>query len=120
MVVVRSIADGRGLVVALRDDERFDVHHLAKILEEETANPRPVRVSLVPTQVRDMASAGLLPLLARCDAVLIGAAATPPDMIDELAAAGVRYYSTYGMTETAGGVVWNGEPVNRRLSERMR
>jgi O-succinylbenzoic acid--CoA ligase len=111
MVVVRSIADGRGLVVALRDDERFDVHHLAKILEEETANPRPVRVSLVPTQVRDITSAGLLPLLARCDAVLIGAAATPPDMIDELAAAGVRYYSTYGMTETAGGVVWNGEPL---------
>jgi len=112
MAVVRSIADGRGLVVALRDDERFDVHYLAQLLHEETtASRRPVRVSLVPTQVRDMASAGLLPVLARCDAVLIGAAATPPDLMDLLVANHVKAYSTYGMTETAGGVVWNGEPL---------
>lgn len=111
MVVVRSIADGRGLIVALRDDDRFDVHHLAEVLRQETSHPRPVRVSLVPTQVRDMANAGLLDALARCDAVLIGAAATPPDLVDALTAHGVRYFSTYGMTETAGGVVWNGEPL---------
>jgi O-succinylbenzoic acid--CoA ligase len=111
MVVVRSIADGRGLVVALRDDERFDVAHLADILIEETSGTRPVRVSLVPTQVRDMAATGKLSVLARCDAVLIGAAATPPDLIEQLVAHGVKYYSTYGMTETAGGVVWNGEAL---------
>ncbi len=111
MVVVRSIADGRGLVVALRDDERFDVGYLADVLREETAGSRPVRVSLVPTQVRDMADAGLLDVLARCDAVLIGAAACPPQLLDELAAHRVKVYATYGMTETAGGVVWNEEPL---------
>jgi O-succinylbenzoic acid--CoA ligase len=70
-----------------------------------------VRVSLVPTQVRDMAAAGLLPVLARCDAVLIGAAATPPDLEELLVEHRVKYYSTYGMTESAGGVVWNGEAL---------
>jgi O-succinylbenzoic acid--CoA ligase len=111
MVVVRSIADGRGLRVALRDDEHFDVRYLAEVITEETSGTRPVRVSLVPTQVRDMAAAGLLPVLARCDAVLIGAAATPPDLEELLVEHRVKYYSTYGMTESAGGVVWNGEAL---------
>jgi O-succinylbenzoic acid--CoA ligase len=111
MVLVRSLADGRGLVVALPKTGRFDLDYFDEVVRRETSHKRPVRVSLVPTQVRDLANAGKLSLLARCDAVLIGAAACPPDLLEQLAQAGVKYYTTYGMTETAGGVVWNGVPL---------
>ena len=111
MVLVRSIADGRGLVMAMPEANRFDLDYFVSVVKEETSGRRPVRASLVPTQVRDIVTAGHIDTLARLDAVLIGAAATPPDLLEALRVAGVKVYSTYGMTETAGGVVWNGEPL---------
>jgi o-succinylbenzoate---CoA ligase len=68
--------------------------------------------ALVPTQlsrlVRD--AAGLAALRA-FDGVLIGGAATPARLVEQARAAGVRMWTTYGMSETAGGCVYDGVPL---------
>lgn len=78
------------------------------------ATPGPVRlVSLVPTQlVRVLADADATAALAGFDAVLIGGAAAPPALLDRAAAAGVRAVTTYGMSETAGGCLYDGRPLD--------
>jgi o-succinylbenzoate---CoA ligase len=67
-------------------------------------------VSLVPTQLRRLLDAG-----APVDlfgAILLGGAATPADLLDAAAAAGARVVTTYGMTETCGGCVYDGVPLD--------
>lgn len=66
-------------------------------------------VSLVPTQVRRLLDAGVD--LSRFTIVL-GAAAAPPDLLTAARAAGARVYTTYGMTETCGGCVYDGVPLD--------
>ena len=74
--------------------------------------------SLVPTQVHRLvteARAGDTAgtdALASFDAVLLGGAATPAPVLAELRAAGVRVVTTYGMSETAGGCVYDGRPLD--------
>lgn len=74
--------------------------------------------SLVPTQVHrllDEARAGSpagLEALAGFDAVLLGGAATAPTVLAALRGAGVRVVTTYGMSETAGGCVYDGRPLD--------
>src|SRR5699024_5118095 len=58
------------------------------------------------------AGGSALETLAGFDAVLIGGAATPPDMVDQAQASGVGIVTTYGMTETAGGCVYDGRPLD--------
>ncbi|MGB8652363.1 MAG: o-succinylbenzoate--CoA ligase [Mycobacteriales bacterium] len=66
--------------------------------------------SLVPTQLRRLL--GSAPdALAAFDAVLVGGAATPPALLDEARNAGVRVVTTYGMSETSGGCVYDGQPL---------
>ena len=68
---------------------------------------------MVPTQLRrlvDGGGAGLAALRA-FDAVLIGAAATPPDLAARARDAGVRIVPAYGMSETASGCVYAGRPL---------
>lgn len=70
--------------------------------------------ALVPTQLRRLlADPGpATAALARFDAVLIGGAATPPTLLDRAAEAGVRLVLTYGMSETCGGCVYDGRPLD--------
>ena len=75
----------------------------------------PVRhVSLVPTQLRrilDDDGAGLA-ALQRFDAVLLGGAAAGTELLDRARAAGVGVVTTYGMSETCGGCVYDGRPLD--------
>lgn len=66
--------------------------------------------ALVPTQlVRFLdAEPGVL---RGFDAVLVGGAATDPALLARARAEGVRVVTTYGMTETAGGCVYDGVPL---------
>ena len=66
--------------------------------------------SLVPTQLRRLLDAGAD--LSSYDAVLVGGAALSPTLHDAAAAAGVRVVTTYGMSETCGGCVYDGEPLD--------
>jgi o-succinylbenzoate---CoA ligase len=66
--------------------------------------------SLVPTQLRR--SLDTEPDALRAfDAVLVGGAATDPALLTAARDAGVRVVTTYGMTETAGGCVYDGVPL---------
>ncbi|WP_395729376.1 o-succinylbenzoate--CoA ligase [Nakamurella sp.] len=78
------------------------------------STPGPVRlVSLVPTQLqRVLADHDATAALAGFDAVLIGGAAAAPALLDRAAAAGVRAVTTYGMSETCGGCLYDGRPLD--------
>ena len=84
--------------------------------------PGPRRyTSLVPTQLHRLVESGEVGLLRAFDAVLIGGAATPTDLMEALQGAGVRVVRTYGMSETSGGCVYDGVPldgVHLRLDDR--
>ena len=69
--------------------------------------------SLVPTQLLRLLDAGdeSLTALSSYDAVLVGAALTPPALLARARDAGVRVVTTYGMSETCGGCVYDGEPL---------
>jgi O-succinylbenzoic acid--CoA ligase len=68
--------------------------------------------SLVPTQLaRVLAQPGEARALASYDAVLLGGAPAPPSLLDAAREAGVRVLVTYGMTETSGGCLYDGQPL---------
>jgi O-succinylbenzoic acid--CoA ligase len=67
--------------------------------------------ALVPTQLRrflDEEPAAL----GSFDAVLVGGAATDAGLLARARTAGVSVVTTYGMTETAGGCVYDGQPLD--------
>lgn len=66
-------------------------------------------VSLVPTQLRRLVDS---PALRDFDAVLVGAAATPAGLLERARRNGVGVVTTYGMTETSGGCVYDGVPLD--------
>jgi o-succinylbenzoate---CoA ligase len=102
-VLVRSLVSGTGPVAA------------------EPADPEAAGcayVSLVPTQLRRLLhvdkparrQAGTP--LAGFGAVLLGGAAAPAGLLAAARDAGVRVITTYGMTETCGGCVYDGVPLD--------
>ena len=69
-------------------------------------------VSLVPTQlVRVLQDPVAGRALSNADAVLLGGAATDPALLARARRAGVTVVTTYGMSETGGGCVYNGRPL---------
>ena len=67
--------------------------------------PDATVTSLVPTQLRRLLDAGAD--LTRFRAILLGGAAPPPDLADL-----PNVVTTYGMTETCGGCVYDGKPLD--------
>ncbi|MGH3916896.1 MAG: o-succinylbenzoate--CoA ligase [Pseudonocardiaceae bacterium] len=111
-VLVRSVlADTDPVVLDLSGG--FDPAGFAAAAQRVTEAKQPpgrCYTALVPTQ--------LARLLERCpgaltgfDAVLLGGAATPEGLVWRARTAGVRVVRTYGMTETAGGCVYDGWPL---------
>ena len=70
--------------------------------------------SLVPTQLRRLLAAGpaTLDALRSYTAVLLGGAAPPAGLVATARAAGVPVVVTYGMSETCGGCVYDGVPLD--------
>lgn len=73
-------------------------------------------VSLVPTQLmrilRDRNDTDELAWLAGFDAVLVGGGPLDAALREEAETAGVRIVQTYGMSETCGGCVYDGVPLD--------
>jgi O-succinylbenzoic acid--CoA ligase len=67
--------------------------------------------ALVPTQLRRYLDREPDALRA-LDAVLVGGAATDPGLLVRAREEGVAVVTTYGMTETAGGCVYDGVPLD--------
>jgi O-succinylbenzoic acid--CoA ligase len=66
--------------------------------------------SLVPTQLRHLLDAGAD--LRAFRAILVGGAAVPGSLVAAARAAGARVVTTYGMSETCGGCVYDGVPLD--------
>ena len=119
-VVVRAVlADQPPVSVDLTDGFRPEAFvDATRTLQQATrtgapGGERPLYTSLVPTQLARLLDAGRAAVEAlRCyAAVLVGAAATPPTLHAQAVDAGVRVVTTYGMTETCGGCVYDGVPL---------
>jgi O-succinylbenzoic acid--CoA ligase len=79
----------------------------------QVASATTAYTALVPTQlVRLLASADGRQALTRYAAVLLGGAAAPAGLLGDARDAGVRVVTTYGMSETAGGCVYDGRPLD--------
>jgi O-succinylbenzoic acid--CoA ligase len=101
-VLCRSILVGEPVTVLEREEP------LAAALARMPAGRR--YTALVPTQLRrflDTEPDGLRAF----DAVLVGGAATDPALLARAQDAGVAVATTYGMTETAGGCVYDGRSL---------
>ena len=80
---------------------RFDV--------DAVARSAATLVSLVPTQLVRLLDSGFD--LGRFRVVLLGGAAAPESLLARARAAGAPVVTTYGMSETAGGCVYDGRPL---------
>jgi O-succinylbenzoic acid--CoA ligase len=69
--------------------------------------------ALVPTQLaRLLDDERATAALAEFEAVLVGGAASPPALLAGARDAGVSVVTTYGMSETCGGCVYDGIPLS--------
>jgi O-succinylbenzoic acid--CoA ligase len=102
-VLVRSLVSGTEPVLA----ERADAGTVAA--------SGCAHVSLVPTQLQRLllraGAHGPTPL-AGFSSVLLGGAAAPAGLLGAARDAGVPVVTTYGMTETCGGCVYDGVPLD--------
>lgn len=70
-------------------------------------------LSLVAAQLyRALAEPSLVATLSSYAAVLIGGSAIDSDLLAAARAAGIRVVTTYGASETCGGCVYDGEPLD--------
>lgn len=82
------------------------------LLARADAEGRAAYVSLVPTQVhRLLDSPRACETAAGFTSILVGGSRLSPALRDVAANRGLRLVSTYGATETAGGVVYDGVPL---------
>ena len=103
-VLVRSLVSGTEPVLA----ERADAATLAAGSGSGCAH-----VSLVPTQLQRLLQEANPPgPLAGFSSVLLGGAAAPAGLLAAARAVGVPVVTTYGMTETCGGCVYDGVPLD--------
>lgn len=114
-VLVRSRLAGTTPVVLDRADG-FSPNGFASATEALALRPGsgPRYTALVPTQLHRLLETGGDPLaaLTTYDAVLVGGAATSATAIERAQDAGVAVVTTYGMSETCGGCVYDGRPLS--------
>ena len=103
-VLVRSLTGGTTPVTAAAATARAVA---------EAADAGCAHVSVVPTQlVRLLGERGGAAALARYRSVLVGGAAAGAAVLGEARQAGVNAVTTYGMSETCGGCVYDGVPLD--------
>ena len=109
-VLLRSIAAGPEPVI-LDTAPPFTAELFTAAVQRMPAGRR--FTSLVPTQLhRVLADPEATTALTTFTAVLVGGAATPIALIDDAEQAGARVVTTYGMSETCGGCVYDGVPLD--------
>jgi O-succinylbenzoic acid--CoA ligase len=109
-VLMRSVLAGTA-PVELDVSTGFDVAQLPGAVRKLGGGRR--YTSLVAAQlakaISDPAAAAAL---AELDAVLMGGGPAPQPILNAAAAAGITVVRTYGMSETAGGCVYDGVPLD--------
>lgn len=111
-VVARAAAGDRSVVVV---EGKVTPQALSDAIDEAVRRDPNGRVylSLVPTQLTDcMDDSVARDALTRCSAILVGGAATSSQLVSDARAAGMPIVLTYGMSETCGGCVYDGVPLD--------
>lgn len=108
-VPLRAAAAGATVALA---GPRFDAASVARALDELAVT----HVSLVPAMLHGLLAAGARPP-GSLRAVLLGGAATPPDLAERALSAGWPIALTYGLTE-AGSQVTTATPAEVRAGDR--
>ncbi len=104
MVLVRSLVAGRQPILVSPRLTGLATLQLS----------RPAYLSLVPAQLyRALRDPDTRAALGRFDAVLVGGAATSQDEVEAARRAQIRVVTTYGASETCGGVVYDGLPLDQ-------
>jgi O-succinylbenzoic acid--CoA ligase len=112
-VLVRSIAAQTEPLIY--GSGHFDPASFAELSAELTSDLR--FVSLVPVQLSRLLTAAeggsreVAQALRRFDGILVGGQALTEGVRERAAALGARILGTYGSSETAGGCVYDGEPI---------
>lgn len=121
-VILRSLHAGHSPTV-LDDDGPFTASGFVRATADlRDRHPgEDLHTSLVPTQLHRLLdgtdgtsstdTSGALAALREYAAILVGGAATSPELVARCRQAGVPVVLTYGSSETAGGVVYDGEPI---------
>lgn len=84
---------------------RFDVEAVG----EAARGGHTTLVSLVPVMLRRLLDAGVQ--VGRFRRILVGGSALPPDLDERARGLGAPVVTTYGLTETWGGIAHNGHPL---------
>jgi O-succinylbenzoic acid--CoA ligase len=109
-VLVRSLLAGT-VPVELDVSAEFDVSELPSAVSELGSGRR--YTALVAAQLaKALTDRAATDALARLDAVLIGGGPAPRPILEAAASAGIAVVRTYGMSETAGGCVYDGVPLD--------
>ncbi|WP_207360258.1 o-succinylbenzoate--CoA ligase [Mycolicibacterium sp. S2-37] len=107
-VLVRSVLAGTAPVAL---SARFSPAELVSAIAGMGAGRR--YAALVAVQLdRALSDPAARRALADIDAVLIGGGPMPPGLAEKAAAGGISVVRTYGMSETAGGCVYDGVPLD--------
>ncbi len=109
-VLVRSLLAST-VPVELDVSTGFDINELPSAVEELGSGRR--YTALVATQLaKALTDRAATAALAELDAVLVGGGPAPRPVLDAAASAGITVVRTYGMSETAGGCVYDGVPLD--------
>jgi o-succinylbenzoate---CoA ligase len=109
-VLVRSLLAGT-VPVELDVSNGFDVSELPSAVSKLGSGRR--YTALVATQLaKALTDQAATDALAQLDAVLIGGGPAPRPILEAAASAGIAVVRTYGMSETAGGCVYDGVPLD--------
>jgi O-succinylbenzoic acid--CoA ligase len=106
-VLIRSIVAGANPVAVAADIDPADLPAAVRALGSGRRYASLVAVQL-DKALRSPAAAAAL---AELDAVLVGGGPMPAGLAERAVAAGVSVVRTYGMSETAGGCVYDGLPL---------
>ncbi len=116
MVIVRASRSGSQVV------KRRQGHAIAESLEEFVTQSTgdfpalPWFTSVVPKQLSELMvlaqkNTAIADGLGRFSRILVGGQGVPDSMMSKARELGLNVTRTYGAAETAGGCVWNGEPL---------
>lgn len=110
-VIARAYAGGTE-PVTIDMTGGFKLFRLREALQNTPSDNVPVYLSLVPTQLRRaLADSKTLAALRLCSAILVGGAHISPSLLTAGREQGLNLVTTYGMTETCGGCVYDGVPL---------
>ena len=110
-VIARAYAGGTE-PVTIDMTGGFKLSRLRQALQNIPSAGVPIYLSLVPTQLtRALADPETLAALRLCSAILVGGARISPSLLAAGSEQGLNLVTTYGMTETCGGCVYDGVPL---------